>query len=310
MALPPSILIGGPTASGKTALAIALARQLGGEIVNADSMQLYKGLEILSAQPDAQERADVPHHLFGVADPSERWSAGRWADAAMEALSTINARGRRAIFVGGTGLYFKVLTQGLAPVSPIPAQVRNYTLQLAQKGYEALRKKAAELDPKGAARIKPGDSQRLIRLIEVVTATGQTMAGIHAGTRPFIARADWAGFALHPDRAALYERIEARFDMMMAAGALEEARALHASGLDRNLPAMKAVGLRPLLAHLDGTLTLEEATAQGKTDSRRYAKRQFTWFANQHPDWTRLDAETPADNLERALAAMDTAELT
>lgn len=310
MTMPRCILIGGPTASGKTALAIALARQLGGEIVNADSMQLYKGLEILSAQPEAQERAGVPHHLFGVADPSERWSAGRWADAAMAALSTINSQGRRAIFVGGTGLYFKVLTQGLAPVSPIPFKVRHYTVELAQKGYEALRNRACELDPEGAARIKPGDSQRLIRLIEVVTATGRSMADIHAGTRAFIARADWAGFALHPDRAALYERIEARFDAMMAAGALDEARALHARGLDRNLPAMKAVGLRPLLAHLDGSLTLEQAIAQARTDSRRYAKRQFTWFANQHADWTRLDAATPGDNLERALAALDMADRT
>lgn len=308
MAVPPNILVGGPTASGKTALAIALAQHIGAEIVNADSMQLYKGLEILSAQPDAHERAGVPHHLFGVADPSERWSAGRWTKAALEAVSAINARGRKAVFVGGTGLYFKVLTQGLAPVSPIPAQVRDYTLQLAQKGYDALRNRACELDPDGAAKIKPGDTQRLVRLIEVVTATGRTMDDIHAATRPFIARADWAGFALHPERAALYARIEQRFDAMMAQGGLDEVRALHARRLDRQLPAMKAVGVRPLLAHLDGELELEEAIIQAKADSRRYAKRQFTWFTNQHADWTRLDAEMPSGNLERILATLNLAD--
>lgn len=300
MARPAAILLAGPTASGKTALAVKLAKTIGAEIINADSMQLYQGLGVLSAQPSEAEKGGIQHHLFAHTDPSERWSAGRWAEAALGALSTINARGRSAIFVGGTGLYFKVLTQGLAPVSPIPSTVRETTLQLAEKGYEALRERAFGLDPEGTAKIKPGDSQRLIRLIEVVTATGRTMADVHADTRPLLPEGSWTGFVLRPERAELYRRIEARFDAMMAAGALAEARALHARGLDRNLPAMKAVGLRPLLAHLDGEITLEEAVVQAKTDSRRYAKRQFTWFANQHGNWPRL----PADDPDAALRIM------
>ncbi|MCC5981955.1 MAG: tRNA (adenosine(37)-N6)-dimethylallyltransferase MiaA [Oceanicaulis sp.] len=300
MVRPAAILLAGPTASGKTALAVKLAKTIGAEIINADSMQLYQGLAILSAQPSQAERGDVPHHLFAHTDPSERWSAGRWAEAALGALSTINARGAPAIFVGGTGLYFKVLTQGLAPVSPIPSDIRESTIELAGKGYAALRERASELDPVGAARIKPGDTQRLVRLIEVVTATGRTMAEVHAETRPLLPETSWTGFVLQPERAGLYARIEARFEAMMAAGALDEARALHARGLDRNLPAMKAVGLRPLLAHLDGEMTLEEAVVQGKTDSRRYAKRQFTWFSNQHGGWPRL----PTDNAEAALKTM------
>lgn len=300
MVRPAVILLAGPTASGKTALAVKYARAIGAEIVNADSMQLYQGLGVLSAQPTRAEQAGIQHHLFAHADASERWSAGRWAEAALAALSAINARGKKAIFVGGTGLYFTVLTQGLAPVSPIPSKVRENTLQLAEKGYEALRERAFELDPEGAARIKPGDTQRLIRLIEVVTATGRTMAEVHAETRPLLPEGSWSGFVLRPERAELYQRIEARFDAMMADGALEEAKALHARGLDRNLPAMKAVGLRPLLAHLDGEMTLHEAIMQAKTDSRRYAKRQFTWFANQHGGWPRL----PADDPQAALATM------
>ncbi len=300
MAGPDAILLAGPTASGKTALAVKLAKAIGAEIINADSMQLYQGLAILSAQPSEAEKGGIAHHLFAHADASKRWSAGRWAEAALGALSTINARGRKAIFVGGTGLYFKTLTQGIAPVSPIPSKVRETTIELAGKGYEALRERAFELDPEGAARIRPGDSQRLIRLIEVVTTTGRTMAEVHAETRPLLSEGSWTGFVLQPDRAELYARIEARFDAMMAAGALGEARALHARGLDRNLPAMKAVGLRPLLAHLDGEMTLEEAVVQAKTDSRRYAKRQFTWFANQHGGWPRL----PADDPQAALTTM------
>ncbi len=305
MARPAAILLAGPTASGKTALAVKLAKTIGAEIVNADSMQLYQGLCVLSAQPLEAEKGGVPHHLFAHADASERWSAGRWAEAALAALSTINARGRSAVFVGGTGLYFKVLTQGLAPVSAIPPEVRQNTSELAKKGYEALRKTANRLDSVGTAKIRPGDTQRLIRLIEVVTTTGRTMAEVHADTRPLLPEGSWTGFVLQPDRAELYSRIEARFDAMMAAGALEEARALHGRGLDRNLPAMKAVGLRPLLAHLDGEMTLEEAILQGKTDSRRYAKRQFTWFANQHGGWPRLPADDPDAALQIMLQTIE-----
>lgn len=303
--MPPFILIGGPTASGKTALAVTLARRIGGEIINADSMQLYRGLDILSAQPGEAERAGVPHHLFGVADPSERWSAGRWARAALDVAGSLRARGAPAIFAGGTGLYFKTLIDGIAPAPDIPANVRAEVSALEQSGSAALRAEAERLDAEGAGRIKPGDRQRLVRLIELVRTTGQPLSALHADTRPLIAPDSWTGFALRPDRDALYARIEQRFDSMMEAGALAEARALHARGLDRQLPALKAVGVRPLLAHLDGELGLAEAVERAKTDSRRYAKRQFTWFANQHADWTRLDAPGHDENFARMIAKLE-----
>lgn len=303
--IPPFILIGGPTASGKTALAVALAQRAGAEIINADSMQLYRGLEILSARPDQAERGGVPHHLFGVAEPSMRWSAGQWARLALDIAGPLRARGVPMIFVGGTGLYFKSLIDGIAPAPDIPADVRASVEALLEKGPDALRAEAERLDPGAASSIKPGDRQRLVRLVELVRTTGQPLSAIHAQTRPLIAPGSWTGFALRPDRAALYARIEQRFDAMMEAGALDEVRALHAKGLDRQLPAMKAVGVRPLLAHLDGELSLEEAVTQAKTDSRRYAKRQFTWFSNQHADWTRLDAVSPADNLARIMDELE-----
>jgi len=303
--IPPFILIGGPTASGKTALAVALAQRTGAEIINADSMQLYRGLEILSARPDDTERGGVAHHLFGVADPSERWSAGQWARAALGIAEPLRERGVPVIFVGGTGLYFKSLIDGIAPAPDIPADVRAGVEALLEKGPDALRAEAERLDPGAASSIKPGDRQRLVRLVELVRTTGQPLSAIHAQTRPLIAPGSWAGFALRPDRAALYARIEQRFDAMMEAGALDEVRALHVKGFDRQLPAMKAVGMRPLLAHLDGEISREEAIIQAKTDSRRYAKRQFTWFSNQHADWPRLDAASPEKNLARIIEELE-----
>lgn len=305
MARPPFILIGGPTASGKTALAVAVAQHIGGEVINADSMQLYRGLDILSAQPEEAERAGVPHHLFAVADPSERWSAGRWARAALAIAEPLRARGAPVVFVGGTGLYFKSLIVGIAPAPDIPGEIREEVTALAESGYDALRAEAERLDADGAARIEAGDRQRLIRLIELVRTTGEPLVALHAQTRPLIGPDSWAGFALHPDRATLYERIERRFEAMMAAGALDEARVLHSRGLDRQLPAMKAVGVRPLMAHLDGALGLDEAVVQAKTDSRRFAKRQFTWFSNQHADWMRLDADSLDQNIARMMSRME-----
>lgn len=305
MAVPPFILIGGPTASGKTALAVALAQRIGGEIINADSMQLYRGLDILSAQPEEAERGGVPHHLFAVADPSERWSAGQWARAALAIAEPLRVRGTPVVFVGGTGLYFKSLIDGIAPAPAIPGHIRMEVNRLAGEGLDALRAQAEQLDTEGAARIEAGDRQRLVRLIELVRTTGKPLSALHAQTQPLIGPGSWAGFALHPDRAALYERIERRFDIMMAAGALDEARTLHARGLDRQLPAMKAVGVRPLMAHLDGALGFDEAIVQAKTDSRRFAKRQFTWFSNQHADWLRLGSDSLQENLARMMSRIE-----
>lgn len=296
MAGAPDILfLAGPTASGKTALSLHAARALGAEIVNADSMQVYDRLSILSARPTPQEMEDVPHHLFGVIDPARRCSVGEWTRLALEVLAGLRARGRRAVFVGGTGLYFKALTQGLAPAPGIPPAIREAVRRdLEAGGLEALRAEAQRHDPAGAAGIQPGDRQRLQRIVEVGRATGRALSELHAATEPLIDPQSWRGIVISPPREALYERIERRFDRMMEAGALDEARAIAALGLDPDLPAMKAVGLPALLAHLKGEISLDEAVEIAKRDTRRYAKRQFTWFSNQHPGWPRIEGLDPA----------------
>ena len=296
MAVSPDILLlAGPTAAGKSALSLHAARMLDAEIINADSMQVYSGLHILSARPSEAEMEGVPHHLFGVIDPSERCSVGRWTRMALEVLDDLAARGKRAVFVGGTGLYFKALTEGLAPVPDVPAELEAEVSALAEReGLAVLQAEAERLDPEGAARIKPGDRQRLIRLVGVARTAGRPLSALQAETRPLIAPARAVGVVIQPDRAQLYERIEARFDQMMAQGALDEAREIGERGLDPELPAMKAVGLPPLLAHLNGALSLRMAVEHAKRDSRRYAKRQYTWFSNQHPGWARITALDPA----------------
>ncbi len=289
------LILAGPTASGKTALSLQAAHRLKGEIVNADSMQVYEGLQIISAQPSPQERAAAPHHLFGVIDPAERCSVGRWAALALEAIETIEARGGVPILVGGTGLYFKALLEGLAPVPDIPAAVADQVEELyASGGLDALREEADRLDPVASARIGEGDRQRLMRVIAVAHAAGRPLSELQADTRPLLDPGIVKGVVIQPDRDALYARIERRFDIMMEAGALSEARTIAGRSLSTNLPAMKAVGLPPLLAHLNGELSLEAAIETAKRDSRRYAKRQYTWFSNQHGDWPRITALDPA----------------
>lgn len=289
------LFLAGPTASGKTALALHAARRLDGEIVNADSMQVYSGLPILSAQPSADERASAPHHLFGVLDPSERCSVGRWARLALERIEDIRDRGRTPILVGGTGLYFKALVEGLAPAPDIPASVYEEVDALFQRGgIDALRAEAETLDPEASARIASGDRQRLMRIIAVAKAAGAPLSSLQKATQPLLDPETVFGVVIAPDRAGLYARIEARFDRMMDSGALEEARALASRHLDPGLPAMKAVGLPPLLSHIAGEVSLQAAIEAAKRDSRRYAKRQFTWFSNQHPGWSRVSALDPA----------------
>lgn len=290
---PDILLLAGPTASGKTALSLHAARALSGEIVNADSMQVYAGLDVIAAGPSGEETAAAAHHLFGAIDPGERCSVGRWSRLALERIDEITGRGKTAILVGGTGLYFKALTEGLAPAPDIPASVAAQVEALyAQGGLEALRAEAEAADPDAAA--KALDPQRLMRIVAVKRASGTTLTELQAKTEPLIDPARWRGVVIQPPRALLYERIETRFDTMVAAGALEEARALLQRDLDAALPAMKAVGLPPLLAHLRGETDLETAVATAKRDSRRYAKRQYTWFSNQHPGWPRIESLDPA----------------
>jgi tRNA dimethylallyltransferase len=284
---PKIILIAGPTASGKSALALALAEKLGGTIINADSMQIYRDLRIITARPTPEEEARVPHRLYGHVDAAEKFSVGRWCTEVADVLAATQREARIAIVVGGTGLYFSALTQGLAAVPPIPAQIRNQVRgRLASDGVEALHAELTLRDPAAAARLMPGDRARVTRALEVILATGRSLLLWHEANMP--ARVDAALAAkvfLMPNRDELLRRIDARFDAMMAAGAMDEVRALAGRHLDPNLPAMKAHGVPWLIRHLNGEIAIGEAIEGGKRDTRRYTKRQATWFRNQLPDF-------------------------
>lgn len=292
--IPPITLIAGPTASGKSALALRLARQIGGEIVNADALQLYRDLQVLSARPSAEEMALAPHHLFGVADGADGWSAGRWLREAQAVLAQVAARGRPAIVVGGTGLYFRALTQGLADMPPAPAEVVAEAEQLFDRdGEAAIREALKAVDIAAEARIGPGDRQRLIRALAVARATGRPLSAWQAETRSVLAPDAWRGLVIEPERQVLYARCDARLAGMIGAGAVEEAARLIARNLDPRLPVMKAVGLRELAAAAAGEATLASALEAAQIATRHYAKRQLTWFRHQTPDWPRIEAEAP-----------------
>ncbi|WP_310001353.1 tRNA (adenosine(37)-N6)-dimethylallyltransferase MiaA [Caulobacter segnis] len=286
-------LIAGPTASGKSAHALRLAERIGGEIVNADSMQIYAGLRVLTAGPSPDEVARAPHHLFGVVDAAVGWSVGRWLEAATIALSEIAARGKPAIVVGGTGLYFRALTHGLADVPPVPETQREISgLLYAARGEAEFREILKPLDPRAEARIEVGDRQRLVRAHAVAIATGKSLTAWQTDTKPALEPGSWKGLVLDPPRADLYARCDARLAVMVEQGALEEVRAMEARGLDPSLPALKAVGYREFAAHLRGETTLEQALEAARQETRRYAKRQLTWFRNQTPDWERVAVGT------------------
>jgi tRNA dimethylallyltransferase len=298
-----ALLIMGPTASGKSALALALAARVGGEIVNADSMQAYRDFRVLTARPSVAEEAEAPHHLYGHIDAAEAYSVGRWLDDALGAIAAIQARGNTPILAGGTGLYFKALTEGLADIPAADPETRAALRERAAKeGAPALHAELAQRDAVTAARLEPNDAPRILRALEVLETTGESISALHANTRAPLARAAWAGLALTPDREELYAAINARFEIMLAAGALEEARVFAARALDPASPAMKAHGAPALMAHLRGEITLAEAAEIGKRDTRRYAKRQFTWIAGQMPDWPRIAAPSLDDRLAAASA--------
>ena len=265
---------------------------MGGEIVNADSMQLYAGLRVLTAGPSPEEAARAPHHLFGMVDPAEGWSVGRWLRAATGVLAEIRARGRHAVVVGGTGLYFRALTRGLAEVPDIPAEARRAAeADFERLGESAFRDRLAAHDPAAAGRIAPGDRQRLVRAWEVFAATGTPLTDWQRTGDPVIPEGGWSAVALEPPRAALYARCNARLEAMVAEGAVDEVAALMARDLASDLPAMKAVGVREFAAHLRGETTLAEAVARAQQETRRYAKRQMTWMRGQMADWRRITAE-------------------
>jgi tRNA dimethylallyltransferase len=285
-------LIAGPTASGKSALALRLAREIGGEIVNADALQLYRDLRVLSARPTPAEEALAPHHLFGIADAADGWSVGRWLRAATVVLADIEARGAPPIVVGGTGLYFRALTVGLADIPAVPGAVRRAVEQAFDAdGEPAFRAALRAVDAAAEARIAAGDRQRLTRALAVARTSGRALSAWQADTRPALAPGSWRAVVLERPREALYARIDARLASMVEAGAVEEARALVARGLDPRLPAMKAVGLRELA---DPAHSPTQALAAAQQATRRFAKRQLTWFRNQTPDWPRTDGGWPA----------------
>lgn len=282
-------LIAGPTASGKSAYALDLAERTGAEIVNADSMQIYADLRVLTAGPSPEEIARAPHHLFGMVDAAVGWSVGRWLEAATKVLAEIEARGNPAIVVGGTGLYFRALTHGLADVPPVPETQREISgLLYAARGEEAFREILKPLDPQAEARIEVGDRQRLVRAHAVAIATGKSLTSWQTDTKPALTPGSWQGRVLDPPRAELYARCDARLAVMVEQGALDEVRAMEARGLDPALPALKAVGYREFAAHLRGETTLNQALEAARQETRRYAKRQLTWFRNQTPDWARV----------------------
>ncbi|UWU91086.1 tRNA (adenosine(37)-N6)-dimethylallyltransferase MiaA [Bradyrhizobium sp. CB1015] len=286
-----AVLIAGPTASGKSALALELALAAGGVVINADSMQVYRDLRIITARPTAADEALVPHRLYGHVDAAVNFSAGAWVSDAAKALDEARDQRRLPIFIGGTGLYFKALTAGLSVVPPIPAELReDVRARLERNGVEALHAELAARDPHAAERLNLRDRTRIARALEVVEATGRSLLDWHReGQPPLLSKDNFRAVFLAPERDELYARIDARFDAMLGAGALKEIERLAARHLDPLLPAMKAHGVPCLIRHLRGELSLEEAASIGRADTRHYAKRQFTWFRHQLPDfeWVR-----------------------
>jgi tRNA dimethylallyltransferase len=298
-----ALLIAGPTASGKSVVALALAKRFGGIVVNADSMQVYRDLRVLTARPSEAEEREAPHRLFGEIDGAENFSVGRWLELAKDILAETRERTGPLLFVGGTGLYFRALTQGLSDIPRVPESLR-VEVRAEAEGLStpSLHARLTERDPLTAARLRPSDRQRVLRALEVVAATGRPLAAFHgAREAPPLAGGQWAGLFLAPERAVLNARIETRFAAMLREGALDEVAALMRRGLDPALPVMRAHGVPHLMAHLRGELSLEEAAELAVRDTRRYAKRQFTWARHQMPDFAWVAPEAAEAAGARAL---------
>jgi tRNA dimethylallyltransferase len=282
------VLLAGPTASGKSRFALQLARERNGVIVNADSMQVYAELRVLSARPSADDEVAAPHRLYGHVPAATRYSVGAWLAAIAPVLAEATREGRGAIVVGGTGLYFKMLTEGLAAIPPIPAEVR---AEIAEANRDAdtatLHARLVASNPEDAAAIRPSDRSRILRAMEVFAATGRSLAEWQRSSPapPLVDAASAERIVLMPERAELHQRIADRAGHMVRDGALEEVRALAALNLDPAMPVMKAIGVRELMDHLAGKLSLEETLTAIRTETRRYARRQITWFRNQMGDW-------------------------
>lgn len=276
------LLILGPTASGKSALAARVAAELGGAVINCDSMQVYRDLHILTARPEPELEARAPHRLYGFQDAAEPCSAALWSSLAAREIAACHAAGQVPVVCGGTGLYVRALLHGLAPVPDIAPEFRAEATALLQaEGGEGLRQRLRAVDPAAAARLNAGDSQRLVRAFEVWRATGKSLTDWQRQQGEPAVRARTFTVVLDPPRADLYSRCDARFDQMLRQGALDEVARLKARDLDPGLPAMKALGVPQLIDHLKGELDLDAARTQAQTATRRYAKRQGTWFRHQ-----------------------------
>ena len=302
-----ALLIAGPTASGKSAVALALARRLGGVVINADSMQVYSDLRILSARPSPGDEAGAPHWLYGHVDGAVNYSVGHWLADVGRKLHEAAAQDQTPILVGGTGLYFKALTQGLSPMPMVPEAVRDGVRRAAQ-GASApeLHEQLRALDPLMAAKLRPSDPQRILRALEVFAATGRSLASFqNQRSTPLLRAGGWRGVFLAPDRTALRATINGRFDVMMQEGALDEVRGLQMRGLDPALPVMRAHGVPHLMAYLAGALALDEAMTRSKDDTRAYARRQHTFARNQLPGFAMM---TPQVALDAARCASSPAD--
>ncbi|WP_426235696.1 tRNA (adenosine(37)-N6)-dimethylallyltransferase MiaA [Pararhizobium sp. DWP1-1-3] len=287
-----AILITGPTASGKSALAVALAKQHNGVVVNADSMQVYDTLHVLTARPSEADMQGVMHHLYGHVPASRHYSTGEWFRDAVAVLETVRSEGRIPVFVGGTGLYFKALTGGLSDMPAVPAAIRDAVRgRLLAEGAEALHASLSDKDPETAAILRPGDGQRVARALEILMATGQSIRIFQARQGPVAVDPDRAmKIVVLPDRALLRQRIDQRFAGMLESGAVEEVKVLLSLALKPEMPAMKAIGVPQIAAMLSGTMSKAEVIETSSAATRQYAKRQMTWFRNQLDEsWQRLD---------------------
>ncbi|MCX7314215.1 MAG: tRNA (adenosine(37)-N6)-dimethylallyltransferase MiaA [Hyphomicrobiales bacterium] len=300
-----AVLIAGPTASGKSALALALAERHRGVIINADSMQVYRDLRIITARPSAGDEALVSHRLYGHVDAAENYSVGRWCQDVKAELDAAWASATLPILVGGTGLYFKALTQGLSAVPPTPPEIRAAVrARCAAEGASALHAEIARRDPEMAVRLMPGDRMRIARALEVLEATGRSLADWQRDGMPAILDPEGAlKIFLDVERGELRSRIDVRFDAMLEAGALAEVKALAGRDLDPMLPAMKAHGVPWLRRHLAGEIALQAAAEGAKQDTSRYTKRQVTWFRHQMPGWTALAPAEAARAADEAISA-------
>lgn len=308
---PFAVLIAGPTASGKSALGLTLAARLGGEIVNADSMQVYEDLSIVTARPPAEDETAFPHHLYGHVSGAEVYSTGKWLAAAVRTITDIQARGRVPIVLGGTGLYFRALTQGFVEVPAIPPEIRSQVRSEVDRiGPVAAHKLLLDVDAGWAAQVHENDPQRIARGLEVFRATGRGLSSWHQDPVEPPLSLPMLKFVLEPDRGWLRERIDRRFAAMVASGALDEVAELLGRGFSPSLPVMKALGVPELAQHLRGDMELEDAAALASIKSRQYAKRQSTWFRQQMIAWNSIIAQDLESQSANIFSFIDDSGLT